>query len=43
MKYKLSDLIPIIKETLAGDKEFTLPVTGTSMLPLLVEKRDSII
>ena len=43
MKYKLSDLIPIIKETLAGDKEFTLPVTGTSMLPLLVEKRDSIV
>ena len=43
MKIRLSDLIPIIKETLAGDKEFTLPVTGTSMLPLLVEKRDSII
>ncbi|HZJ75602.1 MAG TPA: nucleotidyltransferase family protein, partial [Clostridia bacterium] len=43
MKYKLSDLIPIINETLESGKEFTLPVTGTSMLPLLVEKRDSII
>ncbi|HZK21890.1 MAG TPA: nucleotidyltransferase family protein [Oscillospiraceae bacterium] len=43
MKYKLSDLIPIINETLESGKEFTLPVTGTSMLPLLVEKRDSIV
>lgn len=43
MKYKLSDLIPIINETLENGKEFTIPVTGTSMLPLLVEKRDNII
>lgn len=43
MKYSLSDLLPLIIETLASGREFTLPVTGTSMLPLLVEKRDSVI
>ncbi len=42
MKYKLSDLLPIITETLESGGEFTLPVTGTSMLPLLREKRDSV-
>lgn len=42
MKYKLSDLLPVITETLESGGEFTLPITGTSMLPLLVEKRDSV-
>jgi len=42
VKYKLSDLLPIITETLSGGREFTLSVTGTSMLPLLIEKRDSV-
>ncbi len=42
MKYKLSDLLPVINQTLESGGTFTLPVTGTSMLPLLREKRDSV-
>ena len=42
-KIKLEQLLPVIQETLDGGKEFTLPVTGTSMLPLLVQGRDTVV
>lgn len=42
MKYKLAELLPVITETLSSGQEFTLPITGTSMLPLLKERRDSV-
>ena len=41
-KYKLEQLLPVIEEALNSGKDFTLPVTGTSMLPLLVQKRDTV-
>ncbi len=42
VKYKLAELLPVITETLSSGQEFTLPITGTSMLPLLKERRDSV-
>ena len=42
-KISLSDFYPIIKEKLEGDGTVALPITGTSMLPLLVAGRDSVI
>lgn len=32
---KLNDFIPILKETLSNDKDFIMPVNGTSMLPFI--------
>lgn len=39
---KLSDVYPIIKETLENGGEVTFNPHGTSMLPLLVQGRDSV-
>lgn len=42
-KIKLEDLIPIISEKLASGGTFEMNFNGTSMLPLLVEGRDSVV
>ena len=39
-KFRLEQLLPFIDEAFAAGKTFRLPVTGTSMLPLLVQGRD---
>ena len=39
---KLSELLPFIEAAFDADKTFTLPITGTSMLPLLVQGRDTV-
>lgn len=39
---KLSEMYPIIKETLDNGGEITFNPRGTSMLPLLVQGRDSV-
>lgn len=38
----LVEMLPIIEETLAAGGTVKLPITGTSMLPLLVAGRDSV-
>lgn len=42
-KISLEELYPIIKEKLEQGGTVEIPVTGTSMLPLLVQGRDSVI
>ncbi len=42
-QYKLSDFLPFMEASFEKDKDFTIPVAGVSMLPLLVENRDYII
>ncbi len=39
-KVKLEQLLPFIDEAFACGKTFRIPVTGVSMLPLLVQGRD---
>lgn len=39
---RLSELLPVIEETLASGGTVKLPITGTSMLPLLVAGRDTV-
>ncbi len=39
-KFQLKDLIPFIEEAFNMGKDFQIPITGTSMLPLLVQGRD---
>ena len=39
-KFQLNDLLPFIEEAFNMDKDFQIPITGTSMLPLLVQGRD---
>lgn len=41
--FDLQDAIPVIEEVLAGGGEFRLYPKGTSMLPLIVEGRDSVV
>ena len=41
-KVRLSELPPIMEETLRAGGTVRLPITGTSMLPLLVEGRDTV-
>lgn len=41
-KVALEELYPIIKEQLESGGTVGLPITGTSMLPLLVQGRDSV-
>lgn len=41
-KVALEELYPIIKEQLESGGTVSLPITGTSMLPLLVQGRDSV-
>ena len=38
----MTELLPFIEEALKQNKTFTLPITGTSMLPLLVQGRDTV-
>lgn len=42
-KVALKELYPIIKEQLECGRTVALPITGTSMLPLLVAGRDNVI
>ncbi|MBO5334278.1 MAG: S24/S26 family peptidase [Clostridia bacterium] len=42
LKVSLDELYPIIKEKLESGGTVQLPITGTSMLPLLVWGRDSV-
>ena len=39
-KFQLNDLLPFIEEAFNMGKDFQIPITGTSMLPLLVQGRD---
>lgn len=39
---KMEDLLPAVTEALSQNKTFTLPVTGTSMLPLLHQGQDTV-
>lgn len=39
-KIKLIDLLPFIEDAFKAGKDFQIPITGTSMLPLLVQGRD---
>ena len=39
-KFQLNDLLPFIEEAFNMGKDFQIPITGTSMLPLLVRGRD---
>ena len=38
----MQELLPFIEEALSNNKTFTIPITGTSMLPLLVKDRDTV-
>lgn len=40
---KLEEIMPVIEEKLLSGGTVEIPITGTSMLPLLVEGRDSVI
>lgn len=42
-RYRLEDLIPVIEEKLKSGGTFEINFNGTSMLPLLVEGRDTVI
>lgn len=42
-KVALEELYPIIKEQLENGGNIKLPITGTSMLPLLVQGRDFVV
>ncbi len=39
-KFNIAELLPIIEETLERGESFKLPITGTSMNPLLIQGRD---
>ena len=41
-KISMQELLPFIEEALNNNKTFTIPITGTSMLPLLVKDRDTV-
>lgn len=40
---KIEDLVPILKDTLAKNKDFIMPVRGTSMLPFIYETNQVIL
>ena len=42
-KIKMEELAPVIEETLGSGGTFEISIKGTSMLPLLVEGRDSVV
>lgn len=42
-KISMSELVPLIKEVIDGGGKFSFKVTGSSMFPLLIEGRDSVI
>ncbi len=39
---KMEDLLPFITEAFSQNKTFTIPITGTSMLPLLIAGKDTV-
>ena len=41
--FSINDLMPVIKETIAGGGSIRLTVTGISMSPLLINRRDSVV
>ena len=41
-KVTMQELLPFIEEAFKNNKTFTIPITGTSMLPLLVQGRDAV-
>ena len=41
-KVTMQELLPFIEEALNNDKTFTIPITGTSMRPLLIQGRDTV-
>lgn len=41
-KITMEELLPFIDEAFKNNKTFTIPITGTSMLPLLVQGRDTV-
>ena len=41
-RVNLAEMLPIIEETLAAGGTVKLPITGTSMLPLLRSGRDTV-
>lgn len=41
-RIRLGDILPVIEEKLAAGGTVKIPITGTSMLPLLVEGRDTV-
>ncbi|MBE6748792.1 MAG: hypothetical protein E7557_06135 [Ruminococcaceae bacterium] len=41
-KVTMQELLPFIEEAFKNNKTFTIPITGTSMLPLLVQGRDTV-
>ncbi|MBR0540683.1 MAG: S24/S26 family peptidase [Clostridia bacterium] len=41
-KIRLEDLAPVIEEELAAGGQFEISIKGTSMLPLLVQGRDTV-
>lgn len=38
----MEELLPFIEDAFNNGKTFTIPITGTSMLPLLVQGRDTV-
>ena len=42
-KVRLSEMLPAMEETLSAGGTVKLPITGTSMLPLLVAGRDNVV
>lgn len=41
-KVTMKELLPFIEEALNNDKTFVIPITGTSMRPLLIAGRDTV-
>ena len=41
-KVTMQELLPFIEEAFANNKTFTIPITGTSMRPLLICGRDTV-
>ncbi len=41
-KISMQELLPFIEEALNNDKTFSIPITGTSMRPLLIAGRDTV-
>lgn len=42
-KIRLEEILPVIEEKLASGGTVEIPITGTSMLPLLVQGRDTVV
>lgn len=42
-RYSINDLVPLITECIKAGKSVKMRVTGVSMLPLLADRRDSVV